>query len=47
MIISDHINFLALIRLSMEGNKGVYFPDMSEVYDGVLRTDISNWAKAN
>jgi purine-nucleoside phosphorylase len=47
MLIQDHINFLGtnpLIGASHEG--GVRFPDMSEVYDKLLRHKIREWACA-
>ena len=48
MLISDHINFLGTNPLiGWKTDEGVYFPDMSEVYDEALRTKIRNWAKVN
>ena len=48
MLINDHINFLGTNPLiGWKGEKGAYFPDMSEVYDEALRIKICNWAKAN
>ena len=48
MLLSDHINLLGTNPLiGSQGDKGVYFPDMSEVYDSTLRTEICNWAEAN
>lgn len=48
MLLSDHINLLGTNPLiGSQGDEGVYFPDMSEVYDSALRTEICNWAEAN
>lgn len=48
MLLSDHINFLGTNPLiGWQGDEGVRFPDMTEVYDSALRTKIRNWAKAN
>lgn len=48
MLLSDHINLLGTNPLiGSKGDEGVYFPDMSEVYDSTLRTEIRNWAETN
>ena len=48
MMLSDHINMLGTNPLiGWQGDEGVRFPDMSEVYDGSLRGKIRDWAKAN
>lgn len=45
MLLSDHINALGTNPLiGWEGNEGVRFPDMTEVYDGQLRTGLRAWA---
>lgn len=48
MMISDHINMLGTNPLiGWQGDEGVRFPDMSEVYDGNLRAKIRDWARTN
>ena len=48
MMLSDHINFLGTNPLiGWQGDEGVRFPDMTEVYDGALRAKIRDWAKAH
>jgi purine-nucleoside phosphorylase len=48
MLLSDHINFLGTNPLiGWEGDEGVRFPDMTEVYDGALRAKIRDWARKN
>ena len=48
MLLSDHINFLGSNPLiGWDGEEGVYFPDMSDVYDRKLRNRIRSWAKVN
>ena len=48
MLLSDHINALGTNPLiAWKGSEGVQFPDMSEVYDGELRANIRDWAKAH
>ncbi|MGB0334368.1 MAG: purine-nucleoside phosphorylase [Opitutales bacterium] len=48
MMLSDHINLLGTNPLiGWEGDEGLRFPDMTEVYDGVLRRRIRAWASAN
>lgn len=48
MMLSDHINFLGTNPLiGWQSDEGVRFPDMTEVYDGALRCNIRNWAKAH
>lgn len=48
MMLSDHINFLGTNPLiAWEGDEGVRFPDMTEVYDASLRGKIRDWAQAN
>lgn len=48
MLLSDHINFLGTNPLiGWEGDEGVRFPDMTEVYDGALRAKIRDWASEN
>ncbi|MEM7792325.1 MAG: purine-nucleoside phosphorylase [Verrucomicrobiota bacterium] len=47
MLLSDHINFLGTNPLiGMPEVDGVRFPDMSEVYDGPLRTKIKEAAQS-
>ncbi|NBB79930.1 MAG: purine-nucleoside phosphorylase [Verrucomicrobia bacterium] len=47
MLLRDHINALGTNPLiGWEGDEGVRFPDMSEVYDGQLRTGLRAWAEA-
>ena len=47
MLIEDHINFLGTNPLIGSGAEaGVRFPDMTEVYDQVLRDQIGAWASA-
>ena len=47
MMLSDHINLLGTNPLiGWEGDEGVRFPDMTEVYDGALRGRIRDWAKS-
>lgn len=46
MMLSDHINMLGTNPLiAWEGDEGVRFPDMTEVYNGELRSKIRDWAK--
>lgn len=46
MMLSDHINMLGTNPLiAWEGDEGVRFPDMTEVYNGDLRSKIRDWAK--
>lgn len=46
MMLSDHINCLGTNPLiGWQGDEGVRFPDMTEVYDGALRSKIRDWAK--
>lgn len=48
MMLSDHINFLGTNPLiGWQGDEGVWFPDMTKVYDLALRSRIRDWAKAN
>jgi len=48
MMLSDHINLLGTNPLiGWEGDEGVRFPDMTEVYDGALRGRIRDWAELN
>jgi purine-nucleoside phosphorylase len=48
MMLSDHINMLGTNPLiGWEGDEGVRFPDMTEVYNGALRAQIRGWAKEN
>lgn len=48
MLLSDHINGLGTNPLiGWQGDEGVRFPDMTEVYDGELRAKIRDWAKAH
>ncbi len=48
MMLSDHINFLGTNPLiAWQGDEGVRFPDMTEVYDGGLRSKIRAWAAAH
>lgn len=45
MLLSDHINALGTNPLiGWQGDEGVRFPDMSEVYDGELRAGLRTWA---
>lgn len=45
MLVSDHINFLGTNPLiGWQGEEGVRFPDMTEVYNGRLRRRIRDWA---
>ncbi|MDQ8193562.1 purine-nucleoside phosphorylase [Coraliomargarita sp. SDUM461004] len=47
MLLSDHINFLGTNPLiGWQGDAGVRFPDMTEVYNGALRAKIREWALA-
>jgi len=47
MMLSDHINFLGTNPLiGWEGDEGVRFPDMTEVYNGALRAKIRGWAQS-
>lgn len=46
MLISDHINFLGTNPLiGLDPGSGLRFPDMSNVYDPMLRARIRDWAK--
>lgn len=45
MMLSDHINALGTNPLiGWEGDDGIRFPDMTEVYDGPLRAGLRAWA---
>lgn len=45
MLLSDHINALGTNPLiGWEGEGGIRFPDMTEVYDGPLRAGLRAWA---
>ncbi|TVP76186.1 MAG: purine-nucleoside phosphorylase [Puniceicoccaceae bacterium] len=47
MLLSDHINALGTNPLiAWQGDEGVRFPDMSEVYDGTLRAGLRDWAQS-
>ena len=47
MLLRDHINAMGTNPLiGWEGAEGVQFPDMSEVYDGALRSGLRAWASA-
>jgi len=48
MLLRDHINFLGTNPLiGSSGEDGTRFPDMSAVYDPILRTKIREWARTN